>query len=134
MNSVEYEKFIEKYLARFKLYYKRCVNQKERSELKRSVFDNNNLTSTQKKDFWGKVIIMKDKTIEDFIKDNSKPANLCYYYSEYSGEIQESLKKIYAACYRFGLYKSQILYMLDEALKPFAPKKKTKKIEEIFDL
>ena len=61
---------------------------------------------------------MKYKTFEKFIKDNARPVNYCYYYSEYSEEIQESLKNIYAACFRFGLYKSQILYMLDEALKP----------------
>ena len=61
---------------------------------------------------------MKDKTLEEFIKSNASPVNYCYYYSEYSEEIQESLKNIYAACFRFGLYKSQILYMLDEALKP----------------
>ena len=71
---------------------------------------------------------MKQQKIEDFIKGNTNRTNLCYYYSEYSEEVQESLKNIYAACFRFGLYKSQILYMLDEALKPYERKK------DLFDL
>lgn len=61
---------------------------------------------------------MKELTFERFIKEHATPVNHCYYYSEYSDEIQESLKNIYAASLRFGLYKSQIFYMLDEALKP----------------
>ena len=61
---------------------------------------------------------MKDLTFERFVKEHATPVNLCYYYSEYSDEIQESLKNIYAACFRFGLYKSQTLFMLDGALKP----------------
>lgn len=70
----------------------------------------------------------KTRTLEDFIKENAEGTDLCYYYSEYSEEVQESLKNIYAACFRFGLYKSQILYMLDEALKPYERKK------DLFDL
>ena len=70
----------------------------------------------------------KTRTLEDFIKENTNRTNLCYYYSEYSEEVQESLKNIYAACFRFGLYKSQILYMLDEALKPYERK------TDLFDL
>lgn len=59
------------------------------------------------------------KSFEEFIKKNSTPNNQCFYYSKYSDEVIESLKNVYAACFRFGLYKSQILYMLDEMLKPF---------------
>ena len=62
---------------------------------------------------------MKKPILEVFIKENAKQTNFCCYYSEYSEEVQGSLKNIYAACLRFGLYKSQILYILDEALKPF---------------
>lgn len=62
---------------------------------------------------------MKNETLEEFIENYAKNYNLCYKYSEYSEEVQKMLKRIYAACFRFGLYNSQTLYMLDEALKPF---------------
>jgi hypothetical protein len=71
---------------------------------------------------------MKEQKIEEFIKENTDGTNLCYYYSEYSEEVQESIKNVYAACFRFGLYKSQILYMLDEALRPYERNK------DLFDL
>ena len=61
---------------------------------------------------------MKNKTFEEFIEAYATPVNHYYYYKDYSEDIQNSLKRIYSACFRFGLYKSQILYMLDEALKP----------------
>ena len=71
---------------------------------------------------------MGEKTLELFVERNAKPINLCSHYSEYSEEVQESLKKIYAACFRFGLYKQQTLYVLDEALTPFKRKKKQKNV------
>lgn len=58
------------------------------------------------------------ENFNNFIKEYSNPANRCYYYADYSKETQESLENVYKACFRFGLYSSQILYMLDEALKP----------------
>ena len=57
MEELKFVEFTKKYLARFKHYYKKCDNQRQRNELKRSVFDNNNLSSKQKKEFWEKVII-----------------------------------------------------------------------------
>lgn len=71
---------------------------------------------------------MKETTLEDFIDSHATERNSCFYYEEYSQEIQESLKNIYMVCFRIGLYKSQILYMLDEALRPYERNK------DLFDL
>ena len=56
MDKENFEKFKEKYLKRFKKYYKECYNANQRRELKKSVFDNGNLSDTQKKKFWEEVI------------------------------------------------------------------------------
>ena len=55
MGNKEYAEFEEYYLGRFKKYYKECTNYKQRKELKRSIYDNNNLTKSQKEKFWEKV-------------------------------------------------------------------------------
>lgn len=77
---------------------------------------------------------MKDRTLSEFIKNHADEKNLCYNYKEYSTEIQESLKNIYSACFRFGLYASQTLHLLDNALKPFEKNKVLREIEGMFDL
>jgi hypothetical protein len=51
-----FKDFKEKYLERFRKYYNECYNAKQRRELKKSVFDNGNLSGTQKKKFWEEVI------------------------------------------------------------------------------
>ena len=56
MDEENFKKFKEKYLKRFKKYYKECYNSAQRKELKKSVFNNNNLSTKQKKEFWEEVI------------------------------------------------------------------------------
>lgn len=56
MENKRFKNFKEKYLERFKKYYKECYNANQRRELKKSVFDNGNLSDTQKKKFWEEVI------------------------------------------------------------------------------
>lgn len=68
------------------------------------------------------------ENFDNFIKEHSNPANRCYYYADYSKETQESLENVYKACFRFGLYSSQILYMLDEMLKPL------EKITDLYEM
>lgn len=62
---------------------------------------------------------MKENTLAKFINKRATSQNLCYYYTSYSKEVQEMLNNIFKSCWRFGLYTSQTLYILDEALKPF---------------
>ena len=66
---------------------------------------------------------MKKDVFEEFIKKRATKENLCYKYFEYSEQVQKMLKRIHATCFRFGLYSSQIVYMLDQALIPFDRKR-----------
>lgn len=54
MNPTEYEMFKKHYLVRFQKTYK--VKGINKTELKRSVYDNPLLTDEQKNDFWNLVI------------------------------------------------------------------------------
>ena len=56
MEKEKFEIFIERYLKNFRKYYKDCTNAFQRRELKKSVFNNVNLSGEQKKLFWEKVI------------------------------------------------------------------------------
>lgn len=58
------------------------------------------------------------ETLESLISKASE-ANLCKHYQEYDIEVQQMVEKLYKATYRVGLFKSQIIYILDEALTPF---------------
>lgn len=60
---------------------------------------------------------MKD-TLEKLL-DKAKGEHICKSYKLYKQEVQEMMENLYKATYRLGLYDSQILYVLDEALKPF---------------
>ena len=62
---------------------------------------------------------MKIKTLKEFIKENATPKDNCHYYNEYSKKEQEMLANLYSACWRFNLQRPQIIFMLNEALKPF---------------
>lgn len=62
---------------------------------------------------------MKENTLVQFIKKHATSHNLSYYYTSYPKEVQEMLNNVFKGCWRFGLYASQTLYILDEALKPF---------------
>lgn len=55
MNKEDYKKFKEKYLKRFIKYYI-DDNSIQRKELRRSVFDNPNLTLQQQREFWDEVV------------------------------------------------------------------------------
>ena len=61
---------------------------------------------------------LKLETLEELIKntDNNHP---CKYYKEYDIEVQQMIENVYKATYRVGLFKSQIVYILDKALEPF---------------
>lgn len=68
------------------------------------------------------------KTFDDFIKYALDKKELCSDYKNYSKEVQNMLRNIYACCFRFGLYKNQIILMLNKAIESF------QKNEELFDL
>ncbi len=70
----------------------------------------------------------KHKNLKEFIEENATPVDHCYYYDNYSKEIQESMENIYNTCWRFGLYKSQTIYMLNEAIEPL---NKNKDLDEV---
>lgn len=57
-------------------------------------------------------------TLEDLLK-KAKQEHLCRHYELYREEVQQMQKNLFKAAYRMGLYDSQILYILDEALKSF---------------
>lgn len=57
MENGHFKNFKEQYLKRFRKYYKECCNNKQRRELKKSIFDNGNLSGKQKKSFWEEVIL-----------------------------------------------------------------------------
>ena len=59
------------------------------------------------------------KNVEDFIKYNTTEKDICHYYKKYNKEVQKMLKNIYSCCFRFSLYKSQIIFMLNSALESF---------------
>ena len=75
---------------------------------------------------------MKDRTLKDFLRNNAKEENLCYYYDTYSNEVKKMMNNVFRMCWRIGLYTKQTLMMLDESLKPF--KNKDDKMKEMFDL
>ena len=56
MDKIRYGKFKDKYFDRFVKYYADSVNEQQRKELKRSIFDNPNLTIDEKEDFWDIVV------------------------------------------------------------------------------
>lgn len=56
MDNASFDRFKEKCLHRFRLYYKKADNKKQRDEIKRSVYENKNLTETQKDNFWDEII------------------------------------------------------------------------------
>ena len=61
MVTISFANFKQKYLDRFRLYYKRADTLKQKAEIKRSVYDNPNLTEKQKRDFWEEVIKCKKR-------------------------------------------------------------------------
>lgn len=54
MKEEEFERFKEDYMAFFRNRYKN--HKSSRKELKRSIYDNKNLTEKQKEEFWKLVI------------------------------------------------------------------------------
>lgn len=54
MREKEYNLFKKQYLDRFKKYYRSSRTSKK--ELKRSVYENKNLSDEQKDDFWNLVV------------------------------------------------------------------------------
>lgn len=61
MNREDFIKFKEKYLKRFRKYYKEGTSE-SREELKRSIYDNINLTDDEKDEFWNLVKAKESKT------------------------------------------------------------------------
>lgn len=62
---------------------------------------------------------MKEKGFKEFIKEKATKNDACYYYKDYPAEVIESLENVYKACWRFCLRDGQIIYMLNEILKPY---------------
>lgn len=62
---------------------------------------------------------MKETTLKEFIEKHAAMTDTCYYYKAFSKEVQESLDNIFRACWRFNLRNAQIIFMLNEALKPY---------------
>lgn len=61
--------------------------------------------------------LILDSNVETFL--NNKGKELKIYYDNGTADIQALINNLYRACYRFGLNRSQTLYMLKEAIKPF---------------
>ena len=59
------------------------------------------------------------ETLDSLIRE-LKGTHLCKYYKEYNIEVQQMIENLYKATYRIGLFKSQIVYILDKALEPFS--------------
>ena len=55
MNKERYQSFRDKYLGRFTKYYIEA-NNTQRKEVKRSIFENINLTIEERETFWNEVI------------------------------------------------------------------------------
>ena len=55
MNKEDFEKFKKNYLSRFIKYYIEA-NTTQKKEVKRSIFENPNLTEEEKEEFWNEVI------------------------------------------------------------------------------
>lgn len=79
---------------------------------------------------------MLETTMEGFIDRYARISDLCSDYKKYSKDVQQSLKNVYIACWRFDLRKNQILHVLNECLKPFekVPDKKKKEEENLLKL
>lgn len=56
------------------------------------------------------------KTINDIFKKSSE---IKMYYDNSSSDIKKMIQNIYNASFRFGLNDTQIIYMMQEALRPF---------------
>lgn len=54
MKEEDFKLFIERYLKKFRKYFRDKYSNKK--ELKRSVYDNKNLTDEQKDKFWNLVV------------------------------------------------------------------------------
>lgn len=67
--------------------------------------------------------ITDEDLFEDFIDNNSCGEDLFYDMDKYTEQIKEMALRIFLCCYRFNLYKEQIKFVLNEALKPFNEKK-----------
>ena len=61
---------------------------------------------------------MKTKELDDFLNE-IKGAHLCKEYKQYNDEIQKMIENLFKATFRLNLYNAQIVFILDEALKPF---------------
>lgn len=68
---------------------------------------------------------------KDFIEKEATSKDRCKYYKDYPYQIQIMLKKVYICGFRFNLYKKQIIFMLNEALEPFAEDRED---ENLFNL
>ena len=64
---------------------------------------------------------MRD-TLDSLVSKLKKDTYLCKQYKRYNNDVQQMVNNIYKATYRIGLYDSQIIYILEEALKPFKKK------------
>lgn len=51
MDTNNYEGFKEAYLEPFRRYYSQCTNDKQRKEIKKSLFNTNKLSKQQKRCF-----------------------------------------------------------------------------------
>jgi len=68
------------------------------------------------------------KTLDEFINYSVDKKDLSFDYKLCTKEVKSMLKNLYSCCFRFGLYKNQIILMLNKAAEPFEQNK------ELFDL
>lgn len=63
---------------------------------------------------------------DDLIKllnKKTKEADLCHYYYKFDEEVQDMLEYLYEALWRFNMYDSQIIYVMNESLRAFRIRK-----------
>lgn len=72
---------------------------------------------------------MIENDLKKFLKKHATKNNLCFHYKQYPKKVQLMISNVFNACWRMNLYNSQIIYMLDEAIKPFQKEKS----KELFD-
>lgn len=97
LNREEFEKFKEKYLKRFRKYYRQGTSE-SKQELYRSIYDNINLTDDEKDEFWA-LVKAKDNRSEkeknedtiEYIMNNTRKYR-SRYITKYTFDINEVVR------------------------------------------
>ncbi len=64
----------------------------------------------------------KENSVYEFIQSKATNVDPCKNIQLYSDEVKVMLQHLYDALWRFNLYDSQIIYIMNEAIKGFRKK------------